>query len=58
MMTFYLVGSLISVICFVIGDSCDDDNKSQNTMAMFLAAILSWFGLIGAFIFWLEERRK
>ena len=62
MINFYLLGSIISVICFLIGEHFDDDRQefipNQKVIMMLLAAFLSWFGLIGTIVFGLQERRN
>jgi len=62
MTNFYLLGSVISVVCFLIGEHFNDDRQefipNQKVMMMLLAAFLSWFGIIGTIVFGLYEREN
>lgn len=61
MISFYLLGSLLSVALTLIGEYLDKDRyeliQNQKTVMILLSAFLSWFGIIGT-MFLLFEKDK
>ena len=62
MITFYLIGSLVSAVCFLLGEKWEEDKleliPNQKILMLLIAMSLSWFGLIGTIVFGFEETRR
>lgn len=62
MITFYLIGSLVSAVCFLLGEKWEEDKieliPNQKILMLLIAMSLSWFGVIGTIVFVFEEIRR
>ena len=62
MITFYLIGSLISAVCFLLGEKLEEDKielvPNQKILMLLIAMSLSWFGLIGTIVFGIEHKEE
>ena len=62
MVKFYLLGSVLAVIIYLIGEYYDDEYTvevvpNQKIILCLLAFCLSWFGIIGGILFNIEDEK-